>query len=462
MKSLGKQYGRTLGATILFLSLAIVAGAASAQEVPATSRAAGYGEVVVDAAKWIRSTSVVTEKGTAWPAVPGDVKSVDTGLYHGVSGIVLFFLELHRATGDETFLKDARAGADFLLKSIDGEKRCGLYDGLAGMGFVLQETFKATRQEAYSVGAKRCVNLIRDRAKIVGLGVEWNSLTDIVAGSAGTALFLLYAAREQNDSAARDLAVAAGKRLIEVGRPASGGMKWAMSTTLSRLMPNFSHGTAGVAYFLASLYVETKDKAFLDAAVAGAKYLQSVAKTDGEGCLVFHHEPGGEDLYYLGWCHGPAGTARLFYRLYQATGDREWLSWFERCARSVLKSGIPEKRLPGFWNNVSVCCGSAGVAEFCLDVHIVTGDRRYLTLAEQLTEDLLRRATRDEKGTRWMQAEHRVKPDLLIAHTGLMQGAAGVGAWLVRLNRFSHGHRSHLVWPDSPFPADARPVSPQR
>ena len=33
---------------------------------------------------------------------------------------------------------------------------------------------------------------------------------------------------------------------------------------MERLMPNFSHGTAGIAYFLARLYEETHDKAFLD------------------------------------------------------------------------------------------------------------------------------------------------------------------------------------------------------
>ena len=48
---------------------------------------------------------------------------------------------------------------------------------------------------------------------------------------------------------------------------------------------------------------------------------------------VFHHEPDGEDLFYLGWCHGPVGTARLFYRLHQATGDRQWRDWFHPLRR---------------------------------------------------------------------------------------------------------------------------------
>jgi len=434
----------------------VAAPASERNGISATIEADGpnttdYRKAVLEAARWIKSATMQTDKGRAWPAVPGDAKTVSPDLYHGVAGVVLFFLEAYQSTRDETILTDARAGADYLLKSIEAAAQSGLYDGLAGIGFVLHETFRATKHVSYDDGAKRCVQLLRQRTKTVGKGIEWNNSTDIISGSAGIGLFLLYAARELEDEAARGLAVSAGNRLIELGRPDHGGWKWAMNPQFGRLMPNFSHGTAGCAYFLASLYLETKNPAFLDAAVAGAKYLQGVAKSESDGCLIFHHEPDGEDLFYLGWCHGPAGTARLFYRLYQATDDGAWRQWFERSARSVLTSGMLEKRLPGFWNNVSQCCGTAGVAEFCLDVHRVTGDRRYWELSVRLTDDLLRRATRDEKGMRWVQAEHRVQPDLLVAQTGFMQGAAGMGTWLLHADRFARGEKVRIQWPDSPY-----------
>jgi lantibiotic modifying enzyme len=219
-------------------------------------------------------------------------------------------------------------------------------------------------------------------------------------------------------------------------------------------MPNFSHGTAGCAYFLATLYLETKNRAFLDAARAGAEYLKAIAKTEGDVCLVFHHEPKGEDLFYLGWCHGPVGTARLFYRLYQATGDHAWLAWVKRCARAVMQSGIPEKQTPGFWNNVSQCCGSAGVAEFFLELYRITEERQYLAFSRRMTDDLLDRATRDEKGVRWLQAEHRIQPKLVLAQTGYMQGAAGIGIMLLHQDAFERGRRGRIALPDAPFPAE--------
>jgi lantibiotic modifying enzyme len=439
--------GGANGKTIVLMTLAWVLLAVR----PIGAEEKTYRQAALEAGKWIRSTAMKVEKGMAWPAIPGEAKTIHTGLYEGVAGIVLYFLEAYHGTKDESFLKDARAGADYLLSALENEKQTGLYEGLAGIGFTLLETFKATDDARYRDGAKRCLELLKKRAKKAGKGVEWSETTDVISGSAGTGLFLLYAARELNDRAARDLAIAAGHRLIELGRPAAGGLKWAMNPTFERLMPNFSHGTAGNAYFLASLYLKTKDKEFLDAALAGAKYLKSIAKTEGDVCLVFHHEPKGEDLFYLGWCHGPTGTARLFYRLYQATEDREWLDWVKRSARGIVQSGVPDKRTPGFWNNVSQCCGSAGVAEFFLDLHRATGDRSYLAFSKRMTEDLLKRATRDEKGMRWVQAEHRIQPDLLIAQTSYMQGAAGIGVLLLHLDAVERGQKKRITLPDCPF-----------
>ena len=176
-----------------------------------------------------------------------------------------------------------------------------------------------------------------------------------------------------------------------------------------------------------------------------------IAKTDADTCLVFHHTKGGEDRYYLSWCHGPAGTARLFHRLGQVTGDREWRGWVERAARGIAASGIPEQRTAGFWNNVSQCCGNAGVADFFIELHRSYQDDTALPFARRVAADLLRRATDEENGMRWIQAEHRVRPELLVAQTGYMQGAAGMGALLLKLDAVGRGARSRVVFPDSPY-----------
>lgn len=68
-----------------------------------------------------------------------------------------------------------------------------------------------------------------------------------------------------------------------------------------------------------------------------------------------------------------------------------------------------------------------------------------------MTRHLLKKAASEGKGLKWIQAEHRVRPDFLVAQTGLMQGAAGIGLWLLKLDAFEKGKKEKISSPDSPF-----------
>jgi lantibiotic modifying enzyme len=368
--------------------------------------------------------------------------------------VVLFLLDLYNATGEELYLDAARSGADALMAELQAvsDLQPGLYTGLAGMVFCLADMYRVSKDPRYHAAASRGLDALLQAAQPVGAGVEWNPVTDIIGGSSGIGLTLLNVAPTLGGTDSLDVAAAAGHRLMELGRPTSNGIKWPMSPDYHRLMPNFSHGTAGVSYYLATLHQQTGDERFLAAAVAGARYLQSVAVTgDGDICLVFHNEPDGEDLYYLSWCHGPVGTARLFYRLASITRDDEWLQWANMCARGIMQSGIPEQRTPGFWNNVSQCCGDAGVGEFFASMYRVTGDQTYQDFLYRIRASVVDRATEDDTGIRWLQAEHRTRPELIVAQTGFMQGAAGMATFLLHLDALEQGRESIVVLPDSPF-----------
>ena len=415
-------------------------------------------DVALKAARWIRTARIETPNGITWPADPAKPASVATDLYNGMPGVVLFHLELYHATGDRAWLDEARAGASELaaqLPAIDVTGDAGLYTGLAGAGFVLEETHKASGDGRFRDAATRAVGMIQAHAQKRGAGAAWtgeSATNDIISGSAGIGLFLLWADRQFKDPASRSTAVAAGRALLEQGAPANGGLKWAVSPSVKNLYPNFSHGTAGVSYFLATLYQATGDRAFLDAALSGAAYLRAVANTDGNGFKVFHHEPGGEELFYLSWCHGPAGLSRLFYRLADVTHDDQWLDLTRRAARATIDSGVPEQRTPGFWNNISQCCGNAGVGEYFLWLNRIMPDPSYADMTRRVSADTLKRATVAGDGLKWVQAENRVQPDVVVAQTGFMQGAAGVGTLFLHLDAAEQSSRERpIVWPDAPW-----------
>ncbi len=95
------------------------------------------------AATWVRSVAVTTNRLPPCRARPPPGR------------VVLFFLELARATGDRSYLDDAARGAETVMALATRESGCGLWEGLAGSAFVLQETAKATGDRRFADGARR-------------------------------------------------------------------------------------------------------------------------------------------------------------------------------------------------------------------------------------------------------------------------------------------------------------------
>ncbi|MEJ2204504.1 MAG: lanthionine synthetase LanC family protein [Gemmatimonadota bacterium] len=420
-------------------------------------------EVALSAWRWIQSARVVTDHGVTWPADPDDAESVGWTLYSHSPGVLLFALELFHATKDEAVLDEVRKGADHLAAYLDDERvGAGLYTGLAGLSVVFQELHRASGDPTYRELTERALERIVQLSEPSGSGVAWPQpgpdgagveVTDIVSGAAGTGLGLLWLHDRLGAAAALDAAVAAGHRLVEQAEPVDGkGLRWQLREGYPREYPNFSHGTGGVAYFLATLHERTGERAFETAATRGARYLQSIARVEDGGYRIFHYTPDGENRYYLSWCHGPVGTNRLFHRLGATTGDVEWQEWTHMGAQGIMGSGVPERRTPGFWENISQCCGDAGLGELFLTLQRMTGRAEYGAYVERLNASLLGRSTKGDGGIRWIQAEHRARPDLLVAQTGFMQGAAGVGKYFLHVDRMEEsGEGPRIVLPDSPY-----------
>jgi lantibiotic modifying enzyme len=436
------------------LAEALGSGARAVSDSHGTRSTRPYLDVARQAGAWLATSAKRDEHGVSWPADPAKPDSVQYSLYTGMPGVVLFHLELYHATREQSALDAGLAGADHLIQTLSREQQIrdwGLYTGHAGVVYTLEMAHRASGRERYRMAAKMALDLLKSAAKPAGDGVEWSPSTDIISGSAGIGLFLLWAGATFADAECKPLAQQAGFRLIERGQSDRGGTKWLISPQITRNYPNFSHGAAGVSYFLATLHQATGERAFLDAAKSGAAYLDALSTTTpGGGRMVFHSEPGNEHLYYLSWCHGPAGTARLYHRLGQVPGEGQYRERVAQLAQATLDLKVPE-RSPGFWNNISQCCGNTGVSEFFVDLHRLTGDRRHLTFAEVVSRDTITRGTAEGAGMKWIQAEHRVQPQLLIAQTGLMQGAAGVGLGMLHLDGALEQRAPFVVLPDNPY-----------
>ncbi len=421
-----------------------------------------YVTVVKKAEKFIQKGQYTTKNGTTWKEMPDSLNTrpANKMLYSGTPGIVLFYLELYNATQDSIYLQKAQQGADFLMQTlpdtIPPAEAAGLYTGIAGVGYTLSETYKLSKNEIYKTAAIRTLDILEHASAKVDSanpdkGIHFAGINEIVYGAAGIGLYFNYMDETYNLQQARNLAKQTANGLLHTAIDTLGGLRWRLEPSYNRFMDNFSHGTAGVAYFLAETYQKTKNPHYLNAALKASKLLDGLANDKG---YIPHHFPEGEELYYLSWCHGPPGTTRLYYSLYQATDDEQWLDKMIQPANHLLNEGIEEHETPGYWNNVGKCCGAVGVAEYYLLMYQITGNDAYKNFSKKLTENLLTKAVQDQDTLKWIHAENRTSPNKVAAQTGLMQGSAGVGLWLLQLDAFQKGKEPLIRLPDMPKTAN--------
>jgi lantibiotic modifying enzyme len=373
----------------------------------------------------------------------------------------MFFVEAFRTTGDERWLSAARAGARWMDAHLEESSRswagCGLFTGVGGWAVVLHELAAAARDEQASGLARRVLETVAAHASVDGDGVHWHDLTEMVWGTAGIGCLMLTPGADYLGPAAVDLAVRAGDWLLGQAEAAPTGIRWSLGRAYEaerpddqRRFPNFAHGAAGIGFFLARLAQVTGERRFLAASLAATEWIMTTVRTDQDTCAAFHHDPGGTELFTLGWCHGPPGLGWLFRQLELSTGEASWRPWLRRAARADLISGIPARREPGFWDNVARCCGSAGVAEYFLDLHRLEGQPGDLAFAVTLVDDILDRAIADGSGMRWSNYEFRSPEPDLPPETTYLQGAPGIGSTLLRLHRHLAGNPWTVDWPHAP------------
>ena len=377
--------------------------------------------------------------GDAPPAGPAADRD---SVYAGIGGLAPVLAEIgqHRALTDaEQALAAGIVARLCSMVPVRGEP--SLYDGLGGDVMALRMLTPGREQ----IALRRLAELMTPLGWNTSLEIVPGSavpVTDLVLGSAGVVLAAIWAGGEHAGS----IAATGGEALLRAADQVGDGLDWAMLPGYPSRMPNYSHGTAGVATALAIAGTVLDRRDFVAAAAQGARHLLAVGTLDGNGFIVPHTLPYSTrdvDPVTYNWCHGPAGTSQLFAALAVAGVDEiaglpvDWLR--QRCLDAILSSGVPARLRPGFWDNDGRCCGTAGVGDVLLDAAQDCADQarasQLLEAARTMADALAERAIRDQTGARWRFTEHRKDPPLLPPGTSWMQGAAGIAAFLLRFAR---------------------------
>jgi len=229
-----------------------------------------------------------------------------------------------------------------------------------------------------------------------------------------------------------------------------------VATHRDRDLPHagLSHGTAGVVLALARAAGLLDRRDLLALARAGGQQLLVLGRRDdGTVALPLTVPPQPAPPHQgWGWCHGPTGTVQAFLAL--AAHDPAWQPAVDAALAALRTSGVPERRYPGFWDNVAQCCGTAGVLELALDRYQASIDPDWLSWAGVLADDLLAHAVpvdgADDAALTWSNVEHRRPDPVLPPEPGWMQGTAGVAAALLRTARLRRDGpaAARVPWPD--------------
>jgi lantibiotic modifying enzyme len=393
---------------------------------------------------WIGSVAVEVDGGLGWLE---DGVLVDD-LYSGTAGVLAGCAEAD-AAGVGTGRVSAGARARLLQLAAHGPggpggsgvttlPDDGLFSGWAGVAVALRAWSRAVGDAAAASAAGQVTAQIAGRILQASDGPP--EYTDVICGDAGILLALIA----DDSGAAMQAAHVLAGRLTAAAEPGPGGLHWRMTADQEELMPGFSHGTAGVAYALAAAGRALNRGDLVDVATRGACALLAIGHRPGGWAvpLAIPPRPGGPAVAY-GWCHGPAGTVRLFLLLNEIDPQPRWQHAIDACLQALRDSRLPLRLYPGYWDNLARCCGTAGVGQLLLDRYQATGDTALLDWAGTLAADVADRAASTPHGVTWSNTEYTRIPPELPPEPGFMQGAAGIAGWLARLHAVASG-------PDAP------------
>lgn len=404
-----------------------------------------------------------------------DTSVVDYTLYRGITGLAYFYLKLYTVTNDEYYGDLVRGSLRYLVKHWRtlaetpnnewlSHRERGLYGGIAGLGAVLLEAWRTLGDDVYRNTVTDILQWYVDHAERDAHGVYWSGNVAIMLDT-GATLFLIdaYDKLQLDDDALRRTIIDAGNRILSTGLDDGKGGVWfdIFDGIEDFIEPGFELGSAGVGFLLVRLYDFTADQRYLDAAKRVDAYLERLYVPQTKGALLPYRfdrngnplTENGEVVYYLGICHGPAGTARFYYALAQVTGDEAYREKVVRLVDGLEAQGAPEHQTTGLWNSVNYCCGHAGLVHFFIGLYAADHNERWLDLAKRSAavilgqEEILPNGSSD-----WPLAFTRIEPDVYSRPVTYYDGIAGITASLLEVYAVETHQERWLRIADDPFP----------
>jgi serine/threonine protein kinase len=320
---------------------------------------------------------------TAWvpPDELGRLMPPLASVNYGAAGIAWSLRQRARAQRDGVLLASAQAWVD--RANALAEHPHGFANPLLGIGpgtvggASLYHSPVGTRLVELLVARDLDEDWSAPLASLLALMAVPTDDADIVSGRAGHLLACCHALAALRDAGGRHLT-----ELLRLGDQLLTGLaEPAPQTTdavpgVGAAFLGMAHGWAGVAY-AAALWCRLRQRPLPPWGVRLVDGLVAAAVDDGHGGACWPRNPGGRpSSAWAGWCHGSAGHALLHAELSRSLDPRH-LDLAEAAGRHAASS---------LGENVSLCCGLAGVGYAALSLYRRTGREAWVTVASQCVE----------------------------------------------------------------------------
>ncbi|MBU2650658.1 MAG: hypothetical protein KKA81_06975 [Bacteroidetes bacterium] len=298
------------------------------------------------------------------PELPGH-----PGLMTGNAGVCLFLF--HAAN----YLQDAKLydhAADRLNRVTTAVcNNISFTDGLPGIGWTLAFLAKRGFVRINSTGLQ---SLYDDPVMEIMLKNMHESVYELLYGYLGCGVYFL----ERTDT---DTGKEALHRIIR---------HLAENTPPASALPGMAHGIAGILSFLASCYKHNLNpESCREIMHSLVPRVNAFAKNFPDSPAIPGKQIPGDTYPYnpFGWCHGLAGMGWALYKAGYATKNREWMSYayfiLNKLRNLLQKNGemLPE---------CGLCHGQAGVAHIFRKLYLHTKSKTHLQFSRYWLEKSLK------------------------------------------------------------------------
>jgi hypothetical protein len=308
------------------------------------------------------------------------------GIYTGVSGISLFFLNLYKVTGNKKYLKICKDSLRWVIKHSKRSKysNYSFIVGKMGIAYVLIKLAEVCKgnylKEALKI-AKGCDTFF----SFERLPCEY------MHGASGILLALLHLYDATNEKWLLDKIDIYIKFIIDKAYYNHDGLHWDRSLNCIKSLCGFSHGMTGIAFVFLELGKYYNNSAFYYIAEQLFSYESNFyskkvknwldlrssifdEKTEMEHKTAFMERRYNfftEEKFPNAWCHGAPGIGLSRLRAYELLKKNIYRKEIEICVNKVMISKSFRKD-PSF----NICHGLGGNLDLLIDVVKSLKDKR--------------------------------------------------------------------------------------